>query len=112
MKTEKVGQHIRTFMEKKGISLVALSQKTGLETDFPSTIIDEDVYPSLGPLLIKGADLTESDVKDFCRGQIAHCKIPKYVAFVNAHPLTSSGKVQQYKLQEKPVDYFPQADHG
>ena len=51
MKTEKVGQRIRTYMQRKEISLEALSQQTGLETGFLSTIIEDDVYPSLGPLL-------------------------------------------------------------
>ena len=51
MKTEKVGQRIRTFMTQKDMSLEALAQRTGFETGFLSTIIEEDVYPSLGPLL-------------------------------------------------------------
>ena len=49
MKTEKVGQRIRTFMTQKDMSLEALAQRTGFETGFLSTIIEEDVYPSLGP---------------------------------------------------------------
>ena len=56
------------------------------------------------------ADIDESDVKDFCRGQIARYKIPKYVAFVDSFPLTASGKVQKYKLQEQSVDLFPAAN--
>jgi fatty-acyl-CoA synthase len=56
------------------------------------------------------ADLDEGDVKDFCRGQIARYKIPKYVAFVDSFPLTASGKVQKYKLQEQSVELFPAAN--
>jgi fatty-acyl-CoA synthase len=56
--------------------------------------------------------VTAADVKDFCRGQIARYKIPKYVAFVDSFPLTASGKVQKYKLQERSLDYFPDADPG
>lgn len=41
MKTEKVGQRIRAFMERKEMPLEALSQKTGLEPGFLSTIIEE-----------------------------------------------------------------------
>ncbi|BBO92211.1 AMP-binding protein [Desulfosarcina ovata] len=59
-----------------------------------------------------GADITGEDVKDFCRGQIARYKIPKYVAFVDGFPMTASGKVQKYKLQERSVEYFPEADAG
>ncbi len=51
MKTEKVGQRIRTFMSEQKLSLEALAGRTGLETGFLSTIIEDDVYPSLGPLL-------------------------------------------------------------
>jgi fatty-acyl-CoA synthase len=63
-------------------------------------------------ILKSGTDITDSDVKDFCRGQIARYKIPKYVAFVDSFPLTASGKVQKYKLQEQSVDYFPEASGG
>ena len=58
------------------------------------------------------AEITESDVKDFCRGQIARYKIPKHVAFVDSFPLTASGKVQKYKLQERSVERFPDAEAG
>jgi transcriptional regulator with XRE-family HTH domain len=51
MKTEKVGQRIRTFMEQQELSLEDLVQRTGLELGALTTIVEEDVYPSLGPLL-------------------------------------------------------------
>ena len=51
MKTEKVGQRIRTFMEKQELSVDVLAQRTGLDVSFLNTVIEEDVYPSLGPLL-------------------------------------------------------------
>jgi fatty-acyl-CoA synthase len=63
-------------------------------------------------ILKEGADVSEGDVKDFCRGQIARYKIPKYVAFVERFPLTASGKVQKYKLQEQSVELFPEANAG
>jgi fatty-acyl-CoA synthase len=63
-------------------------------------------------ILKAGADITESDVKDFCRGQIARYKIPQHVAFVDRFPLTASGKVQKYKLQEQSVDLFPDSGTG
>lgn len=55
-------------------------------------------------ILKAGASVAEDDVKDFCRGQIARFKIPKYVAFVDQYPLTASGKVQKYKLRETAVE--------
>ena len=44
--------------------------------------------------------LTEEEITDFCRGQIARFKIPKYIFFVNEFPMTASGKIQKYKLSE------------
>ncbi len=56
----------------------------------------------VGAFVIKkdGATITEEDVRDFCRGKIANFKIPKHVFFVNAYPMTASGKIQKYKLRE------------
>jgi len=56
----------------------------------------------IGAFVIRkdGATITEEDVRDFCRGQIANFKIPKYVFFVDAYPMTASGKIQKYKLRE------------
>jgi fatty-acyl-CoA synthase len=46
-------------------------------------------------------DVTEEDIQGFCRGRIAHYKVPRYVRFVDAFPLTISGKVQKYLLREQ-----------
>ena len=43
-------------------------------------------------------DVTEADIRDFCIGSIARYKVPKYVFFVDEFPLTTSGKIQKYKL--------------
>ncbi|MDR1325363.1 MAG: AMP-binding protein [Treponema sp.] len=51
-------------------------------------------------ILHDGVTLTEEDVRDFCRGQISRFKIPRYVFFVDAYPLTPSGKIQKYLLRE------------
>ncbi len=50
--------------------------------------------------LKEGKSLTEEEIVDFCRGQIARFKIPKYIFFVNEFPMTASGKIQKYKLSE------------
>lgn len=44
--------------------------------------------------------LTEAMVTTFCRGQIAHYKIPKYIFFVDEFPMTASGKIQKYLLKD------------
>ncbi len=50
--------------------------------------------------LKSGQSLAEEEVKEYCRGQIARFKIPKYVFFVDEYPMTASGKIQKYKLKE------------
>ena len=47
-----------------------------------------------------GAALTEQDVKSFCKGRIADFKIPRYVRFVDAFPMTGSGKIQKFRMRE------------
>ncbi|XP_016158311.1 PREDICTED: acyl-CoA synthetase family member 2, mitochondrial [Ficedula albicollis] len=48
-----------------------------------------------------GQDCTQEEIKAFCKGKIAHFKIPHYVVFVSQYPLTVSGKIQKYKLREQ-----------
>jgi fatty-acyl-CoA synthase len=50
--------------------------------------------------LKRGAALAEDDVKNFCKGQIANFKIPRYVRFVDSFPMTGSGKVQKFRMRE------------
>jgi fatty-acyl-CoA synthase len=50
--------------------------------------------------LKNGANLSEADITDYCRGKIARFKTPRYVFFVNEYPMTASGKIQKYKLSE------------
>ena len=47
-----------------------------------------------------GMSVTEEEIREFCRGQIAHYKVPRYVRFVESFPLTISGKVQKYLIRE------------
>jgi fatty-acyl-CoA synthase len=47
-----------------------------------------------------GQLMTEDDVKNFCKGQIAHYKIPRYVKFVDALPMTVTGKPQKFIMSE------------
>ncbi|MBV9607149.1 MAG: AMP-binding protein [Solirubrobacterales bacterium] len=48
--------------------------------------------------------LTEEAVREFCKGQIAHYKIPRYVKFVDAFPMTVTGKVQKFKMREQATE--------
>ena len=51
-------------------------------------------------VLKPGEDASEEEIRAFCRGKIAHYKIPRYVKFVSEFPMTVSGKVQKYKMRE------------
>ena len=48
-----------------------------------------------------GEQATEDEIRDFCRGQLAHFKIPRYVRFVKDFPMTVTGKVQKFILREQ-----------
>jgi len=50
------------------------------------------------------SDLTEDDVKGFCKGRIAHYKVPRYIRFCKEFPMTVTGKVQKYKMREISID--------
>jgi fatty-acyl-CoA synthase len=54
-------------------------------------------------VLHAGAQLSEQDVREYCRGQIAHYKIPRYVRFVESFPMTVTGKIQKYKMREQSI---------
>jgi len=51
--------------------------------------------------LREGARATEQDIREFCRGQIAHYKVPRYVRFLPSFPQTVTGKIQKYLLREQ-----------
>jgi fatty-acyl-CoA synthase len=51
----------------------------------------------------EGATLTEDQLKDFCRGRIAHYKVPRYVKFTDEFPMTVTGKVQKFKMRETAI---------
>jgi fatty-acyl-CoA synthase len=65
-------------------------------------ILSEKYGEEVGAFIIlhEDAHLTEEEVREFCRGKIARHKIPRYVFFVDAYPLTGSGKIQKFKLKE------------
>jgi len=50
--------------------------------------------------LSDGENLTAEEIKEFCQGKLAHFKIPKYIKFVDAYPLTVTRKVQKFKIRE------------
>ena len=55
-------------------------------------------------VLRDGAELDEEGLKAFCRGEIARFKIPRYVRFVDAFPMTVTGKVQKFRMRELEIE--------
>ena len=51
-------------------------------------------------VLRPGAAVTAEEVQAFCKGQIAHYKIPRYIKFVEDFPTTVTGKVQKFAMRE------------
>jgi fatty-acyl-CoA synthase len=69
---------------------------------------DEKYGEQVGAAIKKrqGSDLTEEDVREYCRENIARYKVPHYVDFVEDYPMTASGKIQKYKLREAAIERY------
>jgi fatty-acyl-CoA synthase len=67
---------------------------------------DEKYGEELCAWIIKrpGADLDEDAVREYCRGRLAHFKVPRYVMFGDEFPMTVTGKVQKFKMRETSVE--------
>jgi fatty-acyl-CoA synthase len=46
---------------------------------------------------------TVEEIQSFCRGQISHHKLPRYIRFVSEFPMTATGKPQKYVMREQIV---------
>jgi len=53
--------------------------------------------------LAPGEELTEDDLKEYCRGKIAHFKVPRYFSFVSDFPMTVTGKIRKIEMREKAI---------
>ena len=47
---------------------------------------------------------TADEIRDFCRGQIATCKIPRYVRFTTEFPTTVTGKIQRFRMRQVSIE--------
>jgi fatty-acyl-CoA synthase len=59
-----------------------------------------------------GETATEEEIREFCRGQIAHQKIPRYIRFVDEFPMTVTGKIQKFIIREKMISDLGLATSG
>jgi fatty-acyl-CoA synthase len=53
--------------------------------------------------LKEGQSVTDEEVREHCRGRLAHYKVPRYVLFVDEFPMTVTGKIQKFKMREESV---------
>ena len=55
-------------------------------------------------ILRAGATMTEDELRDWCRGKIAHYKVPRYVRFEAEMPMTVTGKPQKFKMRDRMIE--------
>ncbi len=65
----------------------------------PSKQYGEEVCACV--VLRKDEAITEDELKDYVRDNLARHKVPKYILFMSEFPMTASGKIQKYKLREE-----------
>ena len=58
--------------------------------------------------LREGQTASEAEIREYCKGRLAHFKIPKYIRFVDEYPMTVTGKVQKYLIRESMVEELEQ----
>ena len=51
-----------------------------------------------------GENANEDEIRAFCHGRIAHFKIPQYIRFVDAFPMTVTGKIQKFRIREQEIE--------
>jgi fatty-acyl-CoA synthase len=51
--------------------------------------------------LHEGQQATSDEIREYCKGRIAHFKIPRYIKFVDEFPMTVTGKVQKFVMREQ-----------
>jgi fatty-acyl-CoA synthase len=54
--------------------------------------------------LREGEQASAEEIREFCRGEIAHYKIPRYVRFVDEFPMTVTGKIQKFQMRRALVE--------
>jgi fatty-acyl-CoA synthase len=62
--------------------------------------------------LQEGQQSSVEEIREFCRGKLAHYKIPRYVRFVDEFPMTVTGKVQKFILREQLTEELEQSSRA
>ena len=64
---------------------------------------DEKLGESVAAWIRLKEPATEDEIREFCKGKIAHFKVPQYIRFVEAFPMTVTGKIQKFKMREMEI---------
>jgi fatty-acyl-CoA synthase len=51
-----------------------------------------------------GESMAEDELREWCKGKIAHFKIPQYLRFVDEFPLTVTGKIQKFRIRQMEIE--------
>ena len=70
----------------------------------PDTRYGEEIAAFVIPRT--GDPVDAESVREFCRGRIAHYKIPRYVIPVEEFPMTVTGKIQKFKLRDQAIEWL------
>ena len=70
----------------------------------PSKTYGEEVMACI--ILKDGVEMTEQEVKDLVKANMARHKVPSFVAFVDSFPMNAAGKIMKYKMREWAVEHL------
>jgi Acyl-CoA synthetases (AMP-forming)/AMP-acid ligases II len=68
----------------------------------PSEQYGEEIMACI--VLKEGVELSEEEIKEFCKARVAKHKVPKYVRFVDGFPMNAAGKIQKFKMREEAIE--------
>ncbi len=74
----------------------------------PSERYGEEIMACI--ILKDEQEMSEEEIKDYVRQNMARHKTPSYVRFMDSFPTTASGKIQKYKLREEAVEILKLQD--
>jgi fatty-acyl-CoA synthase len=73
----------------------------------PDAVYGEEVVAWV--ILKEGEEVTAAELREYCKGKISRHKIPRYIEFIEAYPMTASGKIQKFRLREQAKEVIEKA---
>ena len=89
--------------QDEGIVRISVRAPSGTNPE-----LEEALEQRFGLTEVEIVDISRDDdeaaVRDYCKGQIAHFKIPRFIRFVEEFPMTVTGKLQKFRMREAEVE--------